>query len=142
MNSLELPLVKLSGLSRRPLCHFNIPMSEYLTKRHPEFSYRLPEGTRAVELYANELREKTTKRIEMINPTSKAYEGRWAVVSDNSEGSIVCDNPTVVVSSGKRYVFMFSFCPVSPKIVESLWEFTVGDQELKVHFLFVGRLNR
>jgi hydrocephalus-inducing protein len=140
MSHQDPPMVSMNGLSRRPLCHFNLVTSDYLTRRHPDYIYSLPEGVKVVELFAKAVKMKTPKRVEIVNPTSSAYQAKWVILSDYSNGTITCENPSVLVSSGKRYGFTFNFQPSSASLVESLWEFSIPGQNVKIPFLFVGRI--
>jgi hydrocephalus-inducing protein len=141
MSQGEPPAISMSGLSRRPLCHFNVALSDYLSRRHPDFNYPLPEGTRAIELFSRAIRVKTPKKLEIVNPTASPYEAQWSLILDNSDGAITCEHPVGLVSSGKHYFVSFNFTPTSARLVESLWEFTVPAHGLKVAFLFIGRLS-
>ena len=85
----ESPKINLSALSRRPLCHFNIDTSDYLTHRHPDFTYPLPEGVRVIELFAKAPGTRTVKRIEMINPTADLYETVWTPPNEQSTECIL-----------------------------------------------------
>jgi hypothetical protein len=114
--------------------------SDYLTRRHPDYTYALPEGVKVVELFAKAVKMKTPKRVEIVNPTSSAYQAKWVILSDYSNGTITCENPSVLVSSGKRYGFTFNFQPSSASLVESLWEFSIPGQNVKIPFLFAGRI--
>ena len=138
----KVPLkLNINGFSRRPVCHFNISVSDYLTRRHPDFKYPLPDGVRVVECFSSGVRVKSPTRIEIVNPTGVAYETKWTVLSDNSDNTITCESMNALVSSGKRYIFVFNYTPSTPNLVESLWEFSVPSQNIKVPFLFVGRIS-
>jgi len=71
---IELPM---SGLSRRPLVHFSISTSDYLSRRYPDYKMTLPSGTRAIEIIAKGINTRTVKKIEILNPTSDAYQVKW-----------------------------------------------------------------
>jgi hydrocephalus-inducing protein len=135
------PALSMTGLSRRPICHFNIKTSEYLTRRHPDYTYPVPEGVKVIELFSKALNLKSPKKVEIVNPTSAAYEARWVLVTDHSAAAVTCENASVLVSSGKKCFFTFYFQPTSAMIVESLWEFTIPVHNIKIPFLFVGRLS-
>jgi len=134
------PLIDVSGLSRRPICHFNIISSDYLTRRHPDFTYSLPDNVQVIEIFAKSVGSKSSRKVEIINPTSEPYETSWNNISDNSMQTISCDINRALVSSGKHYLYSFSFCPSSAKMVESLWEFEIPKHGIKAYFLFVGRI--
>ncbi|OHT12584.1 hypothetical protein TRFO_03593 [Tritrichomonas foetus] len=133
--------ISMTALSRRPICHFNVPLSDYLSRRHPDFaSETLPEDVKVIEIFSKAVRSRTSKKIEIINPTSSLYETRWSIIKDNSDGAIKCENENALVSSGKRYFFSFSYTPNNTKTVECLYQFEIPQHEIKVYFLFVGRI--
>lgn len=143
LTSSEPPVLNVTALSRRPLCHFNIPQCDYLSRRHPDFvNQALPDSTSVIEIIAKNRGVKTSFRFEVINPTSSPYECRWSLITDSSGGAITCDIPKALISSGKHYFFAFTFTPKSGKTVESLWEFSIPSHGIKAYFLVVGRNSR
>ena len=136
------PSVTMSGLSRRPLCHFNIPFSDYLSRRSPECTEALPEGVRVIEIFSKGVRSRSVKKVEVINPTASGYEARWSMIRDNSNGAITCDQPKMLISGGKKQFFSFSFSPRDASCVECLYEFDIPEHNVKAYFLFVGRISR
>ncbi|OHT13016.1 hypothetical protein TRFO_03418 [Tritrichomonas foetus] len=141
LTQMEPPIIKVSGLSRRPLCHFNVDLSDYLSagRRHPDYTNPLPEDIRVIELFSKGIGERTSKRLELINPTSSPYEVRWNYVGEGPT-PIFCDSPSSLVSSGKKQTMVFGYLPVSVKTIESLWEFHIPEHNVRVPFLFVGRI--
>ena len=135
------PKINLNGLSRRPLCHFNVKVSDYLERRHPDFTYELPNDVKVIELFSSGIGTKKIFKLEVVNPTAAPYDTNWSIVNDNSNGAITIENNSALLSSGKRYLFFVSFVPNSAKLVESLWEFSIPEHEIKIPFLFVGRIS-
>jgi hydrocephalus-inducing protein len=135
------PVVGLSGLSRRPLCHFNVELSDYLSagRRHPDYTSPLNLDMKVIELFAKGVGYKTLKRFELINPTASPYEVNWRYIGEGPT-PIFCETPDGLISSGKRSMVIFGYLPVSVKTVESLWEFQMPEQSVRVQFLFVGRI--
>ncbi|EAX90636.1 hypothetical protein TVAG_041110 [Trichomonas vaginalis G3] len=145
LTSSEPPVLNLTAFSRRPLCHFNIPPCDYLTRRHPDFANQaLPDSTSVIEILSKGRGKdaKTSFRFEVINPTSSPYECKWSLITDSSGGAITCDIPKALISSGKHYYFSFTFTPKTGKTVESLWEFSIPQHGIKAYFLVVGRNSR
>ena len=141
LSQMPAPTIYVSGFSRRPLCHFNVVLSDYISagRRHPDYTDPLPEGIRVIELFSNGIGKVAKKRFEVINPTSSSYEINWKPAS-NAKSSITCDSPAALVSSGKRYSVSFSYLPTSVKTVESQWIFQIPEHQVSVPFLFVGRI--
>jgi len=134
------PEISINGISRRPLCHFNVEMSDYISsgRRHPSYQNPLPENISVIEVFSKKIGVKSLKKFEIINPTSAPYEVFWKQVSQ--EKQIQCIIPQALISSGKRYVFEFSFTPSSAKTTESQWLFLIPEHNIEIHFLFVGKI--
>lgn len=135
------PIIHVSGFSRRPLCHFITELSDYLTsgRRNPDYTDPLPDDVKVIELFAKGVGEKLNKRLEMINPTSSPYEVNWQYIGEGPT-PISCDTPSFLVSSGKKQSTVFEFVPKSVKTIESLWEFQIPEHDVRVPFLFVGKI--
>ena len=138
----DLPKISISAFSRRPLCHFNVEMSDYLTagRRHPDYTDPLPTDIKVIEIFSPVVGAKRFKRFEIINPTSRPYEVKWVLKSDPQNCSIECDTPNAFISSGKRYNASFSYSPTSVKTVEVLWDFLIPEHGVCIPFLIVGRI--
>ena len=135
--------LSISAISKRPVCHFNVVTSDYLTRRHPDYvDFPLPEDIKVIEILAKEIKTKVFKKIEIINPTSFPYESFWTKVRDNSNGAIQCEIDNAIISSGRRYFFNFSYFPKNTKTVESLYLFEIPEHKVQANFLIVGRIVR
>ena len=133
------PTLSLSGISRRPLCHFDVEPSDYLTRRHPAYSdIPLPEGVLVIEIFSRKVGSQSIKKFDIVNPTSSPYEVQWSRVDDSTRINAL--NPSALISSGKRYSFSFSYSPASVKTIESLWTFSIPVHNIVKHILFVGRI--
>jgi hydrocephalus-inducing protein len=141
LSSAEPPVISVTGLSRRPLCHFNVEVSDYLSagRRHPDCTCKLPDDIKVIELFSKGIGVKTSKRFELVNPTGSAYEVGWKFIGDGPT-PFTCETPHGLISSGKRSFVLFAFTPVSVKTIESFWEFQIPEHSLRVPFLFVGRI--
>ena len=129
----------MSAFSRRPFCHFNVDTSDYLTRRHPDYTVKLPSDIKVIELNSKGVGVSITKKIELINPTSSPYEAVWQYIGEGPT-PFECGNPKGLISSGKKAWVTFTFTPVSVKTIESNWEFLIPEHNLRVPFLFVGRI--
>ena len=136
------PIVNITGFSRRPLCHFDVTMSDYISagRRHPDYTYPLPDGIKVMEIFSGKVGLRNIKKFAIINATNEPYETRWINISDNSNGAIACITPQALISSGKKYQMSFSYTPASVKTVESLWEFQIPAHQISVKLLVVGRI--
>ena len=140
ISKMDPPKIQVNGISRRPLCHFNLETTDYLTagRRHPDYTDPLPDGVRVIELFAKSIGAKASKRFEIINTTEAPYEIIWT--EKTPQPAITCETPRAMVSSGKRYVVTFSYTPTSVKTIESLWEFSIPEYGATASILVVGRI--
>ncbi|EAX95386.1 hypothetical protein TVAG_449190 [Trichomonas vaginalis G3] len=138
-----LPELTMTGISRRPICHLGIDPNDYLTsgRRMPEFTDELPQDVRIVEISAKKVGEKTIRKIDIVNTTATSYEVIWTQQYDRSNNSVNCENPNLLISSGKETNVTFTFTPKSNKIVESLWQFNIPSYNVKAHVLIVGKVS-
>ena len=142
LSEMDPPRINVSGFSRRPLCHFNVNLSDYISgcRRHPDYVYPVPSDIRVLELFSNSVGKKTMKKFEIINTTSHPYEIVWKENSEYHNESIVCENSRSFISSGTGYSVTFSYLPKTVKTVESLWTFTIPEHKIQIPFLIVGRI--
>jgi hydrocephalus-inducing protein len=136
------PDILVSGMSRRPLIHFNVEMSDYISagRRHPDYVYALPDDIRVIEIFASGIGKRALKKFEIINTTAHPYEIFWTKDPEHNNPVITCEYPRMLISSGKRAGEMFSFLPVSVKTVESVYNFAIPEHNISITFLLVGRI--
>jgi hydrocephalus-inducing protein len=140
--SMEPPSIFVSAFSRRPLCHFNVEMSDYLSagRRHPDYTEPLPEGVKVIELFSPAVGVKRFKRFEIVNPTSSPYDINWIMKNEVDKSPIECETRNAFLSSGKRYSVSFSYTPVSVKTLEVQFEFSIPEHHVAIPVLVVGRI--
>ena len=138
------PEISVTGMSRRPICHINVDASDYITsgRRLPEFTESLPPDVRVVEISSKRIGERVVKRIEIINTTSNPYEFNWTKQYESTKDIISCETPSGLISSGKKFQVIFSYKPNSPKVVESLWTFSIPVFNVKAPVLIIGKVNQ
>jgi hydrocephalus-inducing protein len=136
------PSIAVSALSRRPLCHLNVEMSDYLAagRRHPDYTQTLPPDIKVIELFSPAVGVRRFKRFEVINPTGSPYQILWKSKSEEEKAPIECDTPSAFVSSGKRYAVTFSYTPISVKTLEVQFEFSIPEHGVIIPVLVVGRI--
>jgi hydrocephalus-inducing protein len=142
LQGMEPSLVSVFGLSRRPLCHIDAEMSDYISagRRYPAYTDPLPEDVKVIELFSSGIGTKTQRKFDLINPTAYPYEVNWKRVDRSDERIVQCLVPHALVSSGKRYRLGFQYTPISVKAVESLWLLSIEEHNVHIHFLIVGRI--
>lgn len=142
LTQMKPPSIKVTGFSRRPLCHFNVDMSDYISagRRHPDYTEELPDDVKVIEIFSPSVGTRSTKKFEIINPTASPYQVNWTIDYDASGGALFCDTPSAVVSSGKRHMASFTYLPTSVKTLEKLYEFHIPEHNVRIPFLVVGRI--
>jgi hydrocephalus-inducing protein len=138
------PELTVTGFSRRPICHFNAELSDYLSagRRRPDYVYPLPDGVKVIEMLSTGVGVLFRKKFEIINTTHTAYEIIWKRVQEHTTPVMQCEVPRAFIPSGHRHVASFTYKPTSVKAVESLWTFTIKSHEIEVPFLIIGRIMR
>jgi hydrocephalus-inducing protein len=142
LSQLQQLKVHVSGLSRRPLCHVNAQLSDYISagRRHPDYTFPLPADIKVIEIFAGTVGMRAQKRFEIVNPTGCAYQIQWVVLTDTSNGQVVCETANAFVSSGRKHMAIFSYLPVSVKTVETFFEFQIPEHNVRIPILVVGRI--
>jgi hydrocephalus-inducing protein len=104
-----------------------------------DYTMALPDDVKVIELFSKGIGQKIIKKFELVNPTSSPYEMNWQYMGQE-QTPVLCETPNGLISSGRRSPVLFSYVLVSVKTVESLWEFQIPEMEIRVPFLFVGRI--
>lgn len=158
--------IPVSGSSLRPICHFELPESDYLMGRRTTDSNmpQFDEATRVIEFETCGVSSKTTKRFYIINPTDFNYDFEWKCVDGPQSTDVFrCTTEKGLVQSGKKFEIVFEFTPeaIETKVwllwsgtwvstsrehfsalmrirQESLWKFCIPSQNIEVQFLLVG----
>jgi hydrocephalus-inducing protein len=140
--TMDPPAIAVSAFSRRPLCHLNVEMSDYLSagRRHPDYTQPLPPDIQVIELFSPAVGMRRFRRFEVINPTASPYQVAWKRKWEGAKCPIECDTPNAFVSSGKRYSVSFSYTPISVKTVEVQFDFKILKHGVLIPFLIVGRI--
>lgn len=141
LTELPPPEICVTGRSRRPVCHFDLETSDYISagRRHPDYTDPLPENIKVIEMFAFDLNKNTIKKFGILNTTNTPYEVTWERIS-KGDCPITCDTPHALISSGRKHMAQFSYKAVSVKTVESLWVFSIPEYHINITFLIVGRM--
>ncbi|XJO77830.1 hypothetical protein BDV3_002359 [Batrachochytrium dendrobatidis] len=135
------------GTSLRPLCHFELEDSDYLTseRRNPDCDLDntvpaiLDPNIRVIEFSSCGVRGKNIRRFYIVNPTAMSYEFMWHPEVQGHTKFFKCLNSRGIVASNKKSEIVFEFTPESTEIKESLWIFTIPEHQIQVQFLLVGQ---
>eukprot|EP01105_Mastigella_eilhardi_P014617 TRINITY_DN3328_c0_g1_i10.p1 TRINITY_DN3328_c0_g1~~TRINITY_DN3328_c0_g1_i10.p1 ORF type:complete len:4822 (+),score=1153.45 TRINITY_DN3328_c0_g1_i10:606-14468(+) len=144
--------IMLRGTSLRPLCHFELDPSDYLSagRRNPEL--RGPSGTlgpldpetRVIEIHSIGIKVKNVKRFYVVNPTTVDYEFAWtslvpAQTNVSTQPDLFrCLTRRGLVKSGKKFQVAFEFTPQDLELRESFWTFSIPMHKVSVPFLILG----
>ena len=144
LSQMPAPEISCTGFSRRPICHIGAELSEYISsgRRHPSYTYPLPDDIRVVELRSTRIGSISRCRFEIINTTELPYEIFWTRDKEHSNSAIKCETQRAFVSSGQHHMAMFTYNPTSVKTVESIWHFTIPTHDIHLTVLFVGKIVR
>ena len=88
----------VSGLVRRPICHFELPF------RISDF------GDKIIEIESLGYQNTTLNKFYVLNPTSLSYDFYWN--TEHVQNSFIkCLTPKGSILSGKKFEMMFEFSP-------------------------------
>jgi len=157
----EMHTITLNGSAVRPLCHFELPPSDYRDRR--EGVDHLDAKCMIIEFPPSlGTRVKNTKRFYVLNPTAEAYDFVWyenrkkqsmTAGGDGDENALAhgtddggdtsmfpfrCLTKHGHILSGKKFEMVFEYLPMSIGNHESQWTFQVVGKNVEQEFLVVG----
>lgn len=138
-------IIKVTGASMRPFCHFELEESDYITseRRNPDVNNSngvpsvLPSNTRVIELGSCGVKVRNIKRFYIVNPTSISYEFEWT--TDSDQKIFRCLTPKGMVAPNKKFEISFEFIPETIDLKESFWKFSIIGHNISLPFLLVGQ---
>jgi hydrocephalus-inducing protein len=135
-------IVELDGDAERPVCHFELPPSNYREKKPDiEAKYNI------VEFDSLGMKVKNTKRFYVVNPTNIGYEFEWKRIEEDRlptganpayQGFFKCTTQKGVILSGKKFEMVFEYSPEVVGVHESYWVFEIPSQNIIEYFFIVG----
>lgn len=138
---LEPLVIELKGKSARPVCHFELPSSNYREKKaHDKLA--IDSSYQILEFESMGTKVKNTKRFYVVNPTNQGYEFEWE--PEEKEGTELalkqfkCLTTKGVILSGKKYEMVFEYIPEFVGTHETYWKFKIPTEKLTQNFLVVG----
>jgi hydrocephalus-inducing protein len=146
----------LSGSSQRPLCHFDLPLSDYLKgDRHHLKGQSGDEGqidpnTKVLEIEAHGLKRPRVSTFCVVNPTDSDYKFKWIQLNTGTTssysdslaedfGPFRCFTQSGTIKSGTKCEMRFEYTPTALEVQESFWNFSIKGHDVLVPFLMVGR---
>merc|ERR1711871_1468168 len=133
----------LRGRSVRPICHFDLPPSDYLQRRQAGLPGpsgelgALDPNVHVVEFKSLGTRTRNTKRFCVINPQNVSYEFQWTPVGQPN-AAFRCVTPSGVMLPGRRSELIFEYTPDAVGVSEAFYRFTVPAQGVNELFLLTG----
>lgn len=146
------PQISCHAASLRPMCHFELPDSDYVTAGRRSDDLRGPGGsvgpldpdTKVIEFESLGSKVRNTNRFMVLNPTNFSYEFTWKCVDSQRVGSpFRCVNTSGLVLSGKKFEMVFEFTPEKdePRVQESHWVFTIPEYKVRAPFVLAGTVS-
>eukprot|EP00750_Incisomonas_marina_P001420 INCI1119.3.p1 GENE.INCI1119.3~~INCI1119.3.p1 ORF type:complete len:1768 (+),score=268.85 INCI1119.3:361-5304(+) len=139
--------LQMSGRGVRPVCHFDLPPSDYLVRRKP--GQPGPNGglgpldpaIRVIEVSSLGIKVKNRCRFVAINPMNSSYEFLWEPVGAPN-AVFRCLTQRGIIPAGKRFEMSFEFTPVqlTGQAQESFWRFSIPQRNLSATFLLAGEV--
>ncbi|CAE7232354.1 Hydin [Symbiodinium sp. CCMP2456] len=137
---IEDPLrIRLQASALRPWCHFEVPISDYRSRRQAETP--LDPKYQVIEFESLGTRVRNTKRFYVLNPTSDTYEFHWMPEESDkreTEDPFRCLTKRGTILPGKKYEMLFEYLPADTEIHESRWLFSVPGKQASQAFVLVG----
>jgi len=148
--------VDLIGTAQRPVCHIDLPTSDYL--QQDRSTLRGPGGelgeidplTKVVEIECSGLSVTKSVSFDVINPTAKDLRYRWTAVSADKHfvatrrgalvtaGPFKCHTSVGMLHSGAQRQMTFEYRPASLDVCESFWNFEIESEGVCIPFVVVG----
>ena len=140
--------VTVRGVAQRPVCHFDLPPSDYLDRRPPDMAGPsgnlgpLDPNIRVLSFDSLGTRVKNTCRFKLVNPMNVGYEFQWEPVG-TPHPAFRCVNMNGLVLPGRRYEMVFEYSPDMQDAEgsqESFWQFNIPQHNITQMFLVAGRV--
>ena len=139
-------VIELNGEADRPVCHFELPPSDYRERKGQEIAH-VDSKYNIIDFESIGTKVRNTKKFYVINPTNMGYEFVWRKEeeSDGKGGNyssfFKCLTEKGVVLSGKKFEMVFEYTPDLVGTHESYWTFEIPEKGLSQKFYIVGNVN-
>ncbi|CAE7771395.1 Hydin [Symbiodinium pilosum] len=131
--------IRLQASALRPWCHFEVPMSDYRSRRQAETP--LDPKYQVIEFESLGTKVRNTKRFYVLNPTSDTYEFHWMpeeTEKKETEDPFRCLTKRGTILPGKKFEMLFEYLPADTEVHESRWLFSVPGKQASQAFVLVG----
>ncbi|EFJ12294.1 hypothetical protein SELMODRAFT_425615 [Selaginella moellendorffii] len=164
--TLEQPLrLPVCGSVTRPWCHFELPRSDYASRRDGHFPGPdgelgpLDAGIHIIEFDSLGCNMRNVKYFTAVNPTNVAYKFVWEEKKSQSLRWTAYDLEPItdddvfprpfrcmmrrgLIPGGKRFEMGFEYTPMRLELHESFWTLRIPDKRIEVNFLLVGNVKK
>ena len=142
----EPPSIMVESATERPICHFELDVSNYLSVRPGDIPEVDMAKLKVIEFESLGVKVRNKKRFYVVNPTATGYEFQWKRVDSDLGGQVNagnffgCEFEKGVILCGKKFEMTFEYKPEVSGLHEALWVFEIPAFNLKQYFLLVGKV--
>lgn len=138
--------IKLDGDAERPVCHFELPPSQYREKKGKDMA-PIDSKYKIIEFQSLGTKVKNTNRFMVVNPTNHRYDFEWEEIEnqDPSKTQVKKEKPMFrcltskgTILSGKKFKMQFEYTPDFVGEHESYWNFKIPAEGIIQPFMVVG----
>lgn len=146
IGDMEPPSIMVESITERPICHFELDVSNYLSSRAGDIPEVDMAKLKVIEFDSLGIKVKNKKRFYVVNPTATGYEFSWKRVDIDLGGQVnagnffTCAFERGVILCGKKFEMIFEYKPEVSGLHESLWVFEIPSFNMKQYFLLVGKV--
>jgi hydrocephalus-inducing protein len=133
-------VIAVSGRATRPVCHMDVPHTDYLSQRSVDLlgpngeRGPLDASVRVLHIPSLGIGVRNPKRFYVVNSTNAAYDFAWEVTGTAAAASlgstIKCLTPRGMIGAGKRFEMAFEFAPKAPVVSEAFYRFSIPGHNL------------
>ncbi|CDI85439.1 Hydrocephalus-inducing protein like protein, related [Eimeria praecox] len=143
--------IPVTATAIRPICHLEIPPTDYLERRSQSFVLPLADNIAVLEIEGVGVGVRHTRRIHVHNPTACDIDfecepahasneiAAASATADMSVQPFKCLTRRGRVPACKKAELVFEYTAAQLGVSERLWTFSIPSKELEQTLLLVGR---
>ena len=138
--------ILLDGDAERPICHFELPPSQYRDKKGKDMT-PIDSKYKIIEFQSLGTKVKNTTKFMVANPTNHRYDFEWEEIEDTdpAKNEVKKEKPMFrclatkgTILSGKKFKMQFEYIPDNVGEHESYWNFKIPSEGIVQPFMVVG----
>jgi len=138
--------INIDGDAERPVCHFELPPSQYREKKGKDMT-PIDSKYKIIEFQSLGTKVKNKTKFMVANPTNHRYDFEWEEVEDQNpvknevkkeKPMFRCLTPKGTILSGKKFNVQFEYIPDNVGEHESYWNFKIPSEGIVQPFMVVG----